>query len=213
MLTEINVDGRVYVDKKELVKLIREHKKETKAGKKPGFIEEEEGKRMAAFMALNHLQAEICEREAMEAAERNVAQVDEEKLPKIPPEDENRIFFGDGEKEYGFVRVTTPCGQVAWLQAWVCADERMPERLLKKCREMGIQYGEPVPLLVDDFEDALAFSDPDVSEFQAMRVRRFLHNIDKVEAVTRPRRYRYPTQAARRLLKEIFSGDDDHVAD
>lgn len=45
----------------------------------------------------------------------------------------------------------------------------MPEMLLKKCREMGIPYGEPVPLLVDDFEDALAFIDPDVSEFQAMR--------------------------------------------
>lgn len=211
-MNEIEVNGRTYVDKEELLSLIKEHKMKARVGKEPGFIEEEEGKRMAAFMALNHLQAEICEREAMEAAKRNIAQLDEEKLPKIPPEDANRIFFGDREKEYGFVRVTTPCGQVTWLHAWVCADERMPERLLKKCREMGIPYGEPVPLLVDDFEDALAFTDPVVAEFQAKRVRRFLHNSDKVEAVTRPRRYRYPTQAARRLLKAIFR-EDDHEAD
>lgn len=212
MLREITVDGRVYVDKKELVKLIREHKKETKAGKKPGFIEEDEGKRLSAYMALNHLQAKVCEREAMEAAKRNVAQPDEEKRAEVPPEDAKRIFFGDGEKEYGFVRVTTPCGQVTWLHAWVCADERMPERLLKTCHEMGIPYGEPVPLLVDDFEDALAFTDPVVAEFQAKRVCKFLHNIDKVEAVTRPRRYRYPTQAAWRLLKAIFR-EDDHATD
>ena len=58
-MKEINVDGRVYVDKEELMELIKKHKKLSLEGKEKGFIEGDAGKRMSAFLALNHLGATL----------------------------------------------------------------------------------------------------------------------------------------------------------
>jgi hypothetical protein len=60
---EINVNGRVYVDKEQLMQLIKDEKKYTLAGTEPGYICDDEGQRTAAFLALNHLGALLRKKE------------------------------------------------------------------------------------------------------------------------------------------------------
>lgn len=207
MLTEINVDGRVYVDKKELVKLIRKHKRKARVGQETGFIEEEEGKRMAAFMALNHLQAQICEREAMEAAERNVAQVDEEKRV------ENREQKNPEKRKRVIVAFTTGKDGVRrmdYFSAWIRMKPELPEKVRTQLKEIGLKEEESAPMFASDWKDAMVFTDPEFAKIQTERVRAFFSDGDDVVALPHAD---VQTEKMRRFLLAIFSGDDDHAAD
>lgn len=56
---EITLDGEKYVSKKDLLAAIKGMKKDSMEGTKPGYIQEKKGRRLAAFLALNHLGAEL----------------------------------------------------------------------------------------------------------------------------------------------------------
>lgn len=58
-LDEITVDGKIYIDKRQLMALIREEKQKNLQGTEKGYIRKEEGQRIAAMLALNHLAAII----------------------------------------------------------------------------------------------------------------------------------------------------------
>lgn len=207
MLREITVDGRVYVDKKDLVKLIREHKKETKAGKKPGFIEEDEGKRLSAYMALNHLQARVCEREAMEAAKRNIAQMDEKKRA------EDREHKNAEKRKRVIVAFTTGkdgARKMDYFAAWVRLKPELPEKVRKQLQDIGLKEEESAPMFASDWENALVFTDPEFAHVQAERVKAFFGKGDDVVALPFGD---VQTESVRRLLLAIFSGDRDDAAD
>lgn len=52
-MERINLNGKIYVDLDGLNQLIREHKKDTADGTKPGFICDDPEKRTFAMLALN----------------------------------------------------------------------------------------------------------------------------------------------------------------
>lgn len=54
-LKEITVDGRVYVDKVELLKLIKDEKKRHRESKEKGYLHSDREKAFAAEFSLNHL--------------------------------------------------------------------------------------------------------------------------------------------------------------
>ena len=54
-LKEITVDGRVYVDKVELLKLIKDEKKRHLDSKEKGYLHSDRDKALAAVFSLNHL--------------------------------------------------------------------------------------------------------------------------------------------------------------
>ena len=56
-ISKYNLHGIDYVKLTELNDLIREMKKKAQAGTEPGYIEPDEGRRMSAMLALNHLGA------------------------------------------------------------------------------------------------------------------------------------------------------------
>lgn len=62
-LEEINLDGKIYVNKAELRALIKSEKGKVLAGTEKGYIEKQKGRRIAAFLALNHLSMLINKRE------------------------------------------------------------------------------------------------------------------------------------------------------
>lgn len=80
MIKEITVDGRVYMDKEELRELVKEYKHKYFEGKEPGFMCDDEGKRISAFVALNHLQAALLnDKERDEMYERAKKRVERQK--------------------------------------------------------------------------------------------------------------------------------------
>jgi hypothetical protein len=56
-ISKYNIHGIDYVKVSELNDLIRDMKRKAQAGTEPGYIEPDEGKRMSAMLALNHLGA------------------------------------------------------------------------------------------------------------------------------------------------------------
>ena len=58
-ISKYNLHGIDYVKLTELNDLIREMKKKAQAGTEPGYIEPDEGRRMSAMLALNHLGAAL----------------------------------------------------------------------------------------------------------------------------------------------------------
>jgi hypothetical protein len=54
-LSEINLDGRVYVDKLELLKLIKDEKKRHRESKEKGYLHSDRAEALAAEFSLNHL--------------------------------------------------------------------------------------------------------------------------------------------------------------
>lgn len=81
-MERINLNGKIYVDLDGLNQLIREHKKDTADGTKPGFICDDPEKRTFAMLALNHLGAVINREELDKKAQKRLAEIraDRERL-------------------------------------------------------------------------------------------------------------------------------------
>lgn len=62
-LDEVTVDGRVYVDKEQLMALIKEEKRLSMEGTEPGYMMPKKQQRIAAMLALNRLSVLLRKRE------------------------------------------------------------------------------------------------------------------------------------------------------
>lgn len=197
-MNEIEVNGRAYVDKKELLALIKEHKMKARAGEEPGFIEKDEGKRLAAFLALNHLGAAIRYKDAVEAAKHRTVTFERvkgraEKLKK----QRAIIVIADGD---GGERT------MSYFVAWVkvkdgkAALNGVHKRLLRS----GLKAGDSVPLFSTDWERAMVFDDTEFAKIQAEKIRPYFDEKDSVKVV------RYSdicSIAGRRLLFAILTNE------
>ena len=151
-VTEIELNGRKYVDKEELRALIKEHKKKTKEGTEPGFIEQDSGKRLAGYMALNHLGAELTTDDERKEAMWNILN-----SPKIIVHlDENggasffRMWCKNSplKKELGMEEWdSVPVFSERYEDALVFADERMAQKQMEKISKMFPKFGERLSAL------------------------------------------------------------------
>lgn len=196
MLTEINVDGRVYVDKEELRKLIGEHKCETLKGEKHGFIEKNEERRRAGYMALNHLQSVIFSDEAMDAAKKRVDKMKKQRVIIAFTTDKS------GERKMDY------------FTAWIKMKSDLPEKVRKQLQEIGLKENESAPMFASDWQEAMVFDDAEFAKKQAERVKEFFDENDEVISVPY---LHIATKGGRRLLNAIFSEDsakeDDNAVD
>ena len=62
-LEEIELNGKKYISKAELNALLRSEKRKVLDGTEPGYVEPKKGRRMAAFLSLNHLGVLVNKRE------------------------------------------------------------------------------------------------------------------------------------------------------
>lgn len=151
-ITEIELNGRKYVDKEQLRALIKEHKKKAKEGTEPGFIERDSGKRLAAYMALNHLGAALTTDEEREAAMRRIMN-----SPKIIVHfDENgdaaffRMWCRNSPliKEFGIREGdSVPVFSTEYRDALVFKDGEMAKKQLQKIRALFPKFGERLKIL------------------------------------------------------------------
>lgn len=149
---EIELNGRKYVDKEGLRALIKEHKKKTKEGTEPGFIEWDNGKKEAAYMALNHLGAALTTDEEREEAMRNILN-----SPKIIVHlDENggasffRMWCRNSplKKELGLKEWdSVPVFSERYEDALVFADAGMAQKQMEKIGKMFPIFGERLSAL------------------------------------------------------------------
>ena len=179
-MNEIEVNGRTYVDKEELLALIKEHKMKARAGKEPGFIEKDDGKRHAAFLALNHLEAAIRYKDALEAAKHRTVTLEtvKERAEKLKMQ---RAIIAIADSE---------CGErtMKYFVAWI----------------KGAKDGDSVPLFSTDWESAMAFDDAGFAKIQAEKIRPYFDEKDSVEVV----RYSdISSVVGRRLMFAIFTNE------
>lgn len=151
-VTEIELNGRVYVDKEELRALIREHKKKAKAGTEPGFIEEDSKKRLAAVMTLNHLGAELITDKERETAMRNI--LNSPKIIVHLDENGNASFFrmwcknSPLKKELGLKEGdSVPVFSTEQEDALVFSDAGMAHKQIEKITELFPKFGERLSAL------------------------------------------------------------------
>lgn len=140
MLNEITVNGRVYVDKEELRKLIREHKKKADEGTEAGFIEPDKGKRMAAVMALNHLGSVLTTKEERDAEMERIR-----RKQKV-------IFHYDKEKD-----------EFTYFRFWCKNTPDKGKEFKALMEEIGIGEGQSVPVFSSEPGDAMRFADTDAA--------------------------------------------------
>ena len=151
-ITEIELNGRKYVDKEELRALIREHKKKAKAGTEPGFIEWDNGKKEAAYMALNRLGAVLTTDKEREESMRRILNT-----PKIIVHfDENgdAAFFrmwcknSPLKKELGLKEGdSVPVFSTEYEDALVFQDAGMAQKQIEKIGKMFPKFGERLSAL------------------------------------------------------------------
>lgn len=78
----ITIDGEQYVNKRDLLAVIKEMKRLHMDGTEPGYIETKKGRKIAAMLALNKLGAVLNYKEAMAVAEERVKAIEKEKAEK-----------------------------------------------------------------------------------------------------------------------------------
>ena len=151
-VTEIELNGRKYVDKEELRALIKEHKKKTKEGTEPGFIEQDSGKRLAGYMALNHLGAALTTNEERETAMRNI--LNSPKIIVHLDENGDAAFFrmwcknSPLKKELGLKEGdSVPVFSTEQEDALVFADAGMAQKQIEKIGKMFPKFGERLSAL------------------------------------------------------------------
>ena len=188
MINEIEVDGKKYVDKEELGSLIKEHKAKTKEGTEPGFIEENEEKRLAGYLALNHLQSVIFSDEAMDRAKKRV-----DKMKK------QRVIVAFTTKEDG-------SRQADYFTAWIKMNPELPEKVQKQLIDIGLTEDKSAPMFSSEWEEAMVFDDPEFAKIQAERVRAFFDENDEVISVPY---LHIAIKSGRRLLDAMFRNEKD----
>ena len=151
-VTEIDLNGRKYVDKEELRALIKEHKKKAKAGTEPGFFEQNSGKRLAAYMALNHLGAALATDEERETAMRNI--LNSPKIIVHLNENGDAAFFrmwcknSPLKKELGLKEGdSVPVFSTEQEDALVFADAGMAQKQIEKITGMFPKFGKRLSAL------------------------------------------------------------------
>ena len=151
-VTEIELNGRKYVDKEELRALIKEHKKKTKEGTEPGFIENDSGKRRAAYMALNHLGAALTTDEEREESMRRI--LNSPKIIVHLDENGDAAFFrmwcknSPLKKELGLKEGdSVPVFSEKYEHALVFADAGMAQKQIEKIGKMFPKFGERLSAL------------------------------------------------------------------
>lgn len=190
MLTEINVDGRVYVDKEELRKLIVEHKCETLKGEKHGFIEKNEEKRRAGYMALNHLQA------ALMSDEERIVCLD--KMMKKSAEKKGHaaiVAITKDEKE--------PDGYAMnFFVMWSKLMPDSPESIKQVFDACGFKEGDPIPMWIDDPVQAMEFDDYGFAQETAKKIKeKFFSDEDQVFAAHYEE---IQTESGRKFIRSLF---------
>ena len=151
-VTEIELNGKKYVDKEELRALIREHKKKTKEGTEPGFIEQDSGKRIAAYMALNHLGAALTTDEEREESMRRI--LNSPKIIVHLDEKGNAAFFrmwcknSPLKKELGLKDGdSVPVFSERYEDALVFADAGMAQKQIEKISRLFPIFGKRLSAL------------------------------------------------------------------
>lgn len=142
----IEVDGKKYVDREELLALIKEHKQKAKEGKEPGFIEEDKDKRMAAYLALNHLGAAL--------------RTDEERKESIERLKKGRKMICHYDAN----------GEVSFFSFWCKHVAEQNEDYKKVMRRLGINEGESVPVFTTNEKEAMIFEHADMADFQIEKI-------------------------------------------
>ena len=151
-VTEIELNGRVYVDKEELRALIKEHKKKTKEGTEPGFIEWDNGKKEAAYMALNRLGAALTTDKERETAMRNI--LNSPKIIVHLDKNGNASFFymwcknSPLKKELGLKEGdSVPVFSTEQEDALVFEDAGMAQKQIEKITELFPKFGKRLSAL------------------------------------------------------------------
>lgn len=190
MLKEITVDGRVYVDKKELRELIREHKWKARKGEEPGFIEKDEGKRNAAFLALNHLQA------ALMSDEERIVCFDEVMKKRAEKKGHAAIVaITKDEKE--------PDGYAMdYFVMWSKLMPDSPELIKKAFEACDLKEGDSMPMWCNDPAQAMEFDDYGFAKETAKKIKEQFFNVE--DEVFAAHYEEILTESGRKFIRSLF---------